>query len=415
MKLLIIGSGGREHALAWKLAQSKRVKQIFVAPGNAGTYTEPKCLNVEISGNTQLLEFAKKEKINITIVGPEQPLANGIVDDFEAAGFRIFGPNKQAAQLEASKAYSKDFMQRHGMKTATYRNFNKFSEAWQYLQEIDYPTVVKASGLAAGKGVIICRNFKEAEDALKAIMQDEKFGSAGSEVVIEEYLEGWEASILSVCDGKTILPFISAKDHKKIGEGETGLNTGGMGVIAPNPLFTKTHWKAFERDILYPTLQGIQKDGLDFKGVIFFGLMITKKGVHCLEYNCRFGDPETQAVLPLLESDLLDIIEATIDQSLDVCHPVWSNDHSCCVVGVSDGYPGSYEKGKEITADTFVECKLFLAGAQIGGGKMITSGGRVLNVTATASTLQKARDMAYAGMEGLHFEGMYYRKDIGEL
>ena len=415
MKILLIGSGGREHAIAWKLAQSKKVSKIFVAIGNAGTFTEAKCENIEANTITDWLQFAKNNQIDLTIVGPEQPLAEGIVDQFEKEGLRIFGPNKQAAQLESSKAFAKHFMAKYSVRTATYKTFTVFSEAWMYLQEIEYPTVVKASGLAAGKGVIICQNFKEAEDALKSIMKDDQFGSAGNEVVIEEFLYGFEASILSVCDGKTILPFVSAKDHKKIREGETGPNTGGMGVVAPNPLFTNTHWKAFERDVLKPTLHGIQQENLDFKGVIFFGLMITKKGVYCLEYNCRFGDPETQAVLPLLKSDLLEIIDATIDQKLDRINPKWEKAHSCCIVGVSNGYPKDYSKGFEITLLDYFEPKMFIAGAQVNNGKMVTSGGRVLNVTATGKTLHKARKEAYKAISCLHFEGMKFRTDIGEL
>jgi len=413
MKLLIVGSGGREHALAWKLSQSKKVKEIFVAPGNAGTFTEEKCQNAELNTNSELLAFAKEQNIDLTVVGPEVPLAEGIVDEFNKHGLQIFGPNKEAAQLESSKSFAKDFMLRHGVNTADYKSFSNFTEAWQHLHDIDYPCVVKASGLAAGKGVIICNHLAEAELAIKAIMKDDAFGKAGNEVVIEDYLDGFECSILSICDGNTIIPFISAKDHKKIGEGETGLNTGGMGVVAPNPMFTKRHWNRFEQKILKPTLEGIQKDGLDFKGVIFFGLMITEKDVYNLEYNCRFGDPETQAVLPLLESDLLELIQATVDGRLNDVSPIWKKEHSCCVVGASGGYPEKYEKGKSISLTGYFEGKIFLAGAQISEGGIITSGGRVLNVTSTASTLHNARKAAYQGIEMLEFEGMYYRKDIG--
>jgi len=414
MKILIIGSGGREHALAWKLAQSNKVKSISVSPGNAGTATLNKCQNVQLADIPEMIAFAKAYQVELTVVGPEALLVEGIADAFEAEGLRIFAPNKASAQLEGSKAYSKDFMEKYGVRTATYRNFKAYSHAADYLNMITYPTVVKASGLAAGKGVIICQNQREADQALKDIMLDSKFGGAGAEVVIEEFLDGVEASILSVCDGNTILPFISAKDHKKIGEGETGLNTGGMGVVAPNPHVSDTILQDFNRNIALPTLKGIQEEGLAFKGVIFFGVMITDNGCHCLEYNTRFGDPETQAVLPLLDSDLLDILEATLNQELHTIQPSWKNEHSCCIVGASGGYPESYNKGVEISVSKELNTDLFIAGAQRKNGKTVTSGGRVLNVVATAPTLDAARTKAYEGLEHVSFENMYFRKDIGK-
>lgn len=415
-KILLVGSGGREHALAWKMAQSKKVEKIYVAPGNAGTFLEEKCENIHLYEIGELVEFAKQKSIDLTVVGPEALLIDGIADEFQKNGLRIFAPNKQAAQLEGSKRFAKDFMQKYGVKTAAYRSFNQFDHAVEYTNMISYPIVVKASGLAAGKGVIICKDQAEAITALKDILLDEKFGKAGSEVVIEEFLEGFEASILSICDGKTILPFISAKDHKKIGEGETGLNTGGMGVVAPNPQFTSEHFKAFREDTLQPTLKGLQAEKIDFKGVIFFGLMITETGVYLLEYNTRFGDPETQAVLPLLNSDLLGVFDACLDEQLNEINLDWKNEHSCCVVGVSGGYPEAYEKGKKITIADLHEAQFFIAGANFSADhKMMTSGGRVINIVATGETLESAREKAYLSMRNVQFEKMVYRKDIGVL
>ena len=317
MKILLIGSGGREHTLAWKMAQSRKVEKIFVAPGNGGTAIADKCENINITDMDELIKFAKKECIDLTVVGPEDPLTNGIVNKFKKEGLKIFGPAENGARLEGSKSFSKDFMKKYGVKTAEYATFTDASEALKYLETCEYPTVVKADGLAAGKGVIICENKEEAVVAVNECMVDEKFGSAGNKIVIEEFLEGVEASILSITDGKTIIPFLSGKDHKQIFDGGKGPNTGGMGVMAPNPYITEEAMKDFEENIMAKTLYGIREEGFDFKGIIFFGIMITKKGVYLLEYNVRMGDPETQSVLYLMESELVELIEAALREELD--------------------------------------------------------------------------------------------------
>ena len=414
-KILIIGSGGREHAIGWKFAEDFKQKgeavEIFFAPGNAGTAKIG--TNVSLGSIEEMKNFAKENQINLTFVGPEAELAEGIVDIFQAEGLAIFGPHKAAAQLEASKAFAKDFMAKYGVKTAAYKNFQGSQLAKEYLQTQDFPIVVKASGLAAGKGVIICQNLEEAEQAVDEIMEDKTFGDAGNEVVIEEFLEGFEASILSFFNGKKIVPFISAKDHKKIGEGETGLNTGGMGVIAPNPLFTDEHFKMFEEEIMEPTKCGLIKEGLEFAGVIFFGLMISSKGVYLLEYNLRMGDPETQTTLPLLESDLYESVVKSIngeDFNLD-----FKNQSACCVVMVSGGYPGNYDKGFEIRGLERVNCPSFIAGAKLDGEQILTSGGRVINVVGLGETLEDARTIAYENIKKINFDFEYYRTDIGVI
>jgi len=332
LNILIIGAGGREHALAWKFAQDARVGQIFVAPGNAGTAAMQRVRNIPLTRVADLLAFAQKENVGLTFVGAEALLVEGIVDVFQAAGLAIFGPNRQAAQLEGSKRFAKDFMQKYGVKTAAYASFRELDAALAYVQDCAYPTVVKASGLAAGKGVVICQNRAEAEAAVRAMMETRRFGDAGNEVVIEEFLEGYECSLLSFCDSRHIVPLVSARDHKTIGEGNTGENTGGMGVIAPHPRFGDAEMAAFRRDILEPTLKGIIAEGMDFAGVIFFGLMVNARGVYLLEYNMRFGDPETQAVLPLLESELLDAVQAALERRLDDSVFRWQDAHACCVV-----------------------------------------------------------------------------------
>lgn len=411
MKLLIIGSGGREHALGAKLRENKKVEKLYFATGNGGTAQ----IGTNISASTveELCQFAKENAIDLTIVGSEDLLVAGIVDTFQKEGLQIFGPNKKAARLEGSKAFAKAFMQKHGVKTAAYQTFTDYEEALNYLEKITYPTVVKASGLAAGKGVIIAQNKEEATKALQEIMQDKIFGDSGSEVVIEEFLEGVEASILSYYNGKEIIPFISAKDHKKIGEGETGLNTGGMGVIAPNPYVTEEIQKAFEQDILQPTLEGLDAEHLQFSGVIFFGLMLTKKGVYLLEYNLRMGDPETQAVLPLLASDLLTLTEDAIKgNTVEVS---WKKQYSCCVVMVSGGYPQSYEKGHEILGLENLNTPYFIAGAKQENKKLLTSGGRVLNIVALGDTAEIARKKAYEEVAKVRFEKAYCRSDIGKI
>ncbi len=415
MKVLIIGGGGREHAIAWKLAQDHRIGHIYVAPGNAGSTELERVENIELTGIDELVTFAKNNDIDLTIVGSEALLVEGIVDTFQRAGLNIFGPEQAAAKLEGSKSYAKAFMQQYGVKTAAYQSFELVDAALDYLEQVSFPVVIKASGLAAGKGVIICQNKAQAQQAVKEIMTEHRFGSAGNEIVIEEFLQGFEASILSFTDGNVILPMLSAKDHKTIGEGNTGENTGGMGVVCPHPSMTKAHWQAFERDILQPTLIGIQKEGLAFSGVIFFGLMINEQGVYLLEYNMRMGDPETQAILPLMENELLDAIDAALNKRLDNFSFKWHNAHAVCVVAASAGYPGKYLTGEpieHIEKARFFSL-VFIAGAKCNNQEYFTSGGRVLNVVGTGATLSKAREKAYSAMQHIYFKGMQIRKDIG--
>lgn len=415
MKILVVGSGGREHAICWKVSQNENVEKIFCAPGNGGTATLPKGENVNIKGIDELLTFAVKENIDLTIVGSEELLVDGIVDKFQEKGLKIFGPDKKAALLEGSKAYAKDFMKKYGVKTAAYEVFTCPEKAKEYIKTCEFPLVVKASGLAAGKGVLICQNLEEALKAVDEIMVDKVFSSAGEQIVVEEFLDGVEASILSVTDSKVILPFISAKDHKKIGEKETGLNTGGMGTIAPNPYVTKEVYDAFITGIMNPTLEGIKAEGMNFAGVIFFGLMINEKGVYLLEYNMRMGDPETQVVLPLLESDFVELLESGLEGKLDTADVKWSSKSACCVVLASGGYPEAYKKGYAITGIEKAENMVFVAGAKLENGELLTNGGRVLNVVAVGDNLEDARAKAYADAEKIEFTDKCYRKDIGVL
>ncbi|KYH28609.1 MULTISPECIES: phosphoribosylamine--glycine ligase [Clostridium] len=413
MKVLIIGSGGREHAMAWKIAQSPLVSKIYCAPGNGGTKMEEKCENVDLRTIEELIVFAKKEKIKFTIVGPEVPLVEGIVDEFKKNDLKIFGPSKKAAALEGSKSFAKSFMKKYGIKTAEYQTFDNADKALEYLKICTYPTVIKADGLAAGKGVVICHNEEEARNAVQEIMIKDIFEGAGIKIVIEEFLEGVEASILSITDGKTIIPFISSKDHKQIFDGDKGPNTGGMGVITPNFYCTEEVLEEFNKDILEPTLVGIREENMDYVGTIFFGIMITKKGVYLLEYNVRMGDPETQAVLSIMESDYVDLILNALDGKLKNYNIKWKNAHACCVTAVSKGYPGKYESGYEIKGIENTNCKVFIAGAEEKQGNLVTSGGRVLNVVALGNSLEEARKRAYNEIEKITFEGIYYRKDIG--
>ncbi len=415
MKVLIIGSGGREHAIAWKIAQSPLVDSIYCAPGNGGTYFENKCENINFNTINEILEFAIDNKIDLTIVGPEIPLVNGIVDRFKEEGLRIFGPSKLAAMLEGSKSYSKGFMEKYGVKTAWYKTFENAENAEKFLSECSYPVVIKADGLAAGKGVVICISFNEAKQTIEDFMIKDIFKGSGKKVIVEEFLEGIEASILSITDGETIIPFVSAKDHKRIYDGNVGPNTGGMGAIAPNPFVTEEVMDSFEKDIMLPTLRGIQKENLDYLGIIFFGIMITAKGVYLLEYNVRMGDPETQAVLPLMESDFIELILAALDKKLDSYNIKWFSAHSCCVVAASKGYPGKYETGFDITGIKDVKNKIFVAGAKNENDKLVTSGGRVLAASALGKTLDESITNAYKDIERIEFDGIYYRKDIGKI
>lgn len=414
MKVLVIGGGGREHAIAWKLASDKEIEKVYVAPGNGGTALEDKCENVDLSTTEELINFAKSNDVDYTVVGPEDPLTKGIVDDFEKENLKIFGPCKKGAILEGSKAYSKEFMKKYNVKTAEYEIFNDIKRAVEHLKNCEYPVVIKADGLAAGKGVVICNNYEEGKYVLEDFMVLGSLNKAGKTIVIEEFLEGIEASILSVTDGNTIIPFISAKDHKQVLDGDKGLNTGGMGVIAPNPYVTEDIFKSFEEEIMYPTLKGLKSEKIDFKGIIFFGIMITKKGIYLLEYNVRMGDPETQAVLSLMETSLHEVIKNTLDGNLHKTKILWKNKVATCVVICSGGYPLQYKKDKKILITKPKE-KVFIAGAILKENSLYTSGGRVLSVVAVDDTIDKSRKKAYDAIEHIEFHDMFYRKDIGKL
>lgn len=413
MDLLLIGSGGREHAIAWKLAKSPKVDKIYVAPGNGGTAVENKCENVSITDIKELAAFAKEKNIYLTVVGPEVPLVDGIVDEFKAQGLRIFGPDKRGAALEGSKSFSKAFMKKYGVKTAEYGEFTDADEAKKYLETCEYPIVIKADGLAAGKGVEICETKEAAFKAIDSFMLDDVFHGAGLKVVIEEFLEGIEASILSICDGKTIIPFKSAKDHKQIYDGGKGPNTGGMGAICPNPFVDETVLKDFEENISKNTLRGIQEEGFDYKGIIFFGLMITKKGTYLLEYNVRMGDPETQSVLSMMDSDLFELVEAAMDEKLNEFEVKWKEGVCINVVLASKGYPKDYKKGYEITIDDSIRNEVFMAGVKAEDGKLYTNGGRVLSVIGQGKTVMEAREKAYENVKKVSFKDSYNRTDIG--
>ncbi|MFL0246358.1 phosphoribosylamine--glycine ligase [Candidatus Clostridium stratigraminis] len=414
MKVLLIGSGGREHAIAWKLAQSDKVHKIYCAPGNGGTAMEDKCENVNIREIDELLSFAEKNKIDITVVGPEAPLIKGIADKFKEKGLKIFGPSEKAAMLEGSKAYAKEFMKKYKVKTAAYEVFEDYKKAEAYLQSCTFPIVIKADGLAAGKGVVICNSYEEAKEAVESFMVKDIFKGAGKKLVIEEYLKGFEASMLAVTDGKSIVPMLSAKDHKTIYENNEGPNTGGMGAVSPNPYFTNEMYESFKHDIMAPTLRGIGEEDMDYIGIIFFGVMINENGVYLLEYNVRMGDPETQAVLPLMESDFMDIINKAINRALLNTEFAWKDRYSCCIVAASEGYPGEYNTGFAINGTGKVKGKVFIAGAKKSDKELSTTGGRVLCVTCIGNTLEEASVKAYQDIGTIDFKGIYYRKDIGK-
>ncbi|MEG0774345.1 phosphoribosylamine--glycine ligase [Clostridium sp.] len=414
MKVLLIGSGGREHAIAWKLSQSNHVTKIYCAPGNGGTANEVKCENINISSNEELLKFALDKNIGITVVGPETPLCEGIVDLFYEKGLKIFGPSKDGARLEGSKIFSKDFMKRYKINTAAYESFNEAEEALEYAEGCNFPIVIKADGLAGGKGVIIVNSYEEAAMSIKDFMTEDALNGSGKSIVIEEFLSGVEASILAITDGNTIIPFISAKDHKAIYDGNHGPNTGGMGAIAPNPYCTEEVLEKFKKNIMEPTLQGLKEEKIDFKGIIFFGLMITPHDVYLLEYNVRMGDPETQVVLPLMENDFMELIMLAIQGNLSNTKVSFKNEVACCVIASSDGYPSSYNINKKITGIENSPEKIFIAGGKIKEGNIFTSGGRVLGVTASGKTIEEASEKAYRAISNIDFQGIYYRSDIGK-
>ena len=417
MKILVVGGGGREHAIVKKLAQSKKNPKIYVAPGNAGTEEIATNVAISVMDFDKLADFAKKEKIDLTVVGMDDPLVGGIVDRFEAEGMRVFGPRKNAAILEGSKAFSKDLMKKYGIPTAAYENFNDPQKAIKYLETANYPIVLKADGLALGKGVLICKTFEEAKSGIEELMIDKSFGDAGNTIVIEEFLEGREVSVLSFVDGTHYALMTSAQDHKRAKDGDEGLNTGGMGTFSPSPFYTEEVDRFCKENIYQKTVDAMRAEGREFKGIIFYGLMLTKSGVKVLEYNARFGDPETQVVLPRMENDIIDVFEACIDGCLDKIDLKFEDNAAVCVVLASDGYPLKYEKGKKITGLENFEGKTdifaFHAGTKKVNGDVVTNGGRVLGITAKAPTLKEARDKAYEATKLVEFENKYMRNDIG--
>ena len=418
MKILIIGGGGREHAIAWKLSKSPRVEKIYCAPGNAGIAEIAECVNIGVMEFDRQVAFAKEHGIDLTVVAPDDPLAAGAVDAFEAAGLRAFGPRANAAILEGSKAFSKDLMKKYNIPTAAYETFTDPEEAIKYLETARMPIVLKADGLALGKGVLICSNLEEAKEGVRTLMLDKQFGSAGDEIVIEEFMTGREVSVLSFVDGKTIKIMTSAQDHKRAKDGDQGLNTGGMGTFSPSPFYT-SEVDAFCREKIYqPTVDAMRAEGREFKGIIFFGLMLTEDGPKVLEYNARFGDPETQVVLPRMKNDLADLFEACIDGTLDQVELEFEDNAAVCVVLASDGYPEHYEKGYPISGlERFKDADgyfVFHAGTKLNDqGQNVTTGGRVLGVTATGGDLKEARANAYKATEWVEFGNKYMRNDIG--
>lgn len=413
MKILVVGGGGREHAIIKSLKQNKTVETIYALPGNGGISEDAICVNIGAKDIDRILGFAKENSIDYAVVAPDDPLVLGAVDTLEAEGIPCFGPNKAAAIIEGSKAFSKELMKKYGIPTAAYEIFSDESAAVEYLKDVSYPAVIKADGLALGKGVIIAKNYGEAAAAVRSMMTDGVFGESGKRVVIEEFLEGPEVSVLAFTDGKTIVPMISSMDHKRAGDNDEGLNTGGMGTIAPNPYYTEEIKNICMQKIFIPTINAMNSEERRFKGCLYFGLMITKNGPKVIEYNCRFGDPETQVVLPLLKTDLLDIMMAVTEERLSEINVEFYNKAAACVIMASKGYPESYKKGFEITISGDVKKDVFIAGASLENDRLVTSGGRVLGVTATADTLENAIKEAYRLTEKIHFENAYFRRDIG--
>ena len=416
MRVLVIGGGGREHALIWKISQSPKVTEVFCAPGNAGTAAIANNVPIPADQIDQLLEFAQENEIGLTVVGPEQPLVMGIVDCFQEKGLRIFGPSARAAELEGSKAFSKNIMKKYDLLTAEYETFTSHEKAILYVDKENGPIVVKASGLAAGKGVILCRNAEEGRNAVDTIMKDKLFGSAGDEVVIEEFLEGQEVSVLAFTDGNTVLLMDSAQDHKAALDGDQGPNTGGMGAYSPAPVFTDLMRQKVRDKIMFPLVCAMKAEGRPYQGIIYAGLMLTKLGPKILEFNARFGDPETQPLLVRMESDIIPLFEACIDGTLEQCDLKWKPETSVCVVMAAKGYPGSYEKGKEISgldeAGALPDVVVFHAGTKGEGSKVLTNGGRVLGITATGPDTPSAIAKAYEAVSKIKWDGIHYRKDI---
>lgn len=418
MNVLIVGSGGREHAIAYCVAKSDKADKIYCTPGNAGIAEYAECAPIGAMEFEKIVAFAKEKSVDLVIVGMDDPLVGGLVDELEAAGIRTFGPRKNAAVLEGSKAFSKDLMKKYNIPTAAYENFTDADKALSYLETAKFPIVLKADGLALGKGVLICSTLEEAKEGVKTIMLDKKFGSAGNEMVIEEFMTGREVSVLSFVDGNTIKTMTSAQDHKRAGDGDTGLNTGGMGTFSPSPFYTKEVEEFCDKHIYQATVDAMKAEGRPFKGVIFFGLMITEEGPKVLEYNARFGDPEAQVVLPRMKNDILEVVEACIDGTLDKVDLQFEDNAAVCVVLASEGYPVSYEKGLPISGlEEFKKHDgyyCFHAGTKLADGKFVTNGGRVLGITAKGKDLKEARANAYAATEWVQFDNKYMRHDIGK-
>ena len=418
MKVLVIGGGGREHAICWKLSKSPKVDELYCAPGNAGIAEVAKCVDIGVMDFEKMADFAKKEAFDLVVVGPDDPLAGGIVDVLEEKGLRVFGPRKNAAILEGSKAFSKDLMKKYGIPTAAYETFDTPEAALNYLETAPVPIVLKADGLALGKGVLICNTREEAKEGVKTLMLDKQFGHAGDRIVVEQFMTGREVSVLSFVDGKTIKIMTSAQDHKRAKDGDQGLNTGGMGTFSPSPFYTPEVDEFCKKHIYQATVDAMKAEGREFKGIIFFGLMLTADGPKVLEYNARFGDPETQVVLPRMKNDIVDVFEACVDGTLDQIDLQFEDNAAVCVVLASDGYPEHYEKGKKITGLENFKDKdgyyVFHAGSKFDAeGNILTNGGRVLGVTATGKDLKEARANAYKATEWVNFENKYMRHDIG--
>ena len=414
MKIMVVGGGGREHAIIKKIKENKDVEKIYALPGNGGMAKDAELVNIGATDIEKAVEFAVENKIDYAVVAPDDPLVLGMVDALEEKGIPCFGPRKNAAIIEGSKVFSKDLMKKYNIPTAQYEVFTDADEALKYVESCPIPTVVKADGLALGKGVIIAMTREEAKNAVVSIMKDKQFGKSGDSIVIEEFLTGPEVSVLSFTDGKTVVPMISSMDHKRAGDNDTGLNTGGMGTVAPNPYYTKAIADECMEKIFLPTIDAMNKEGRTFKGCLYFGLMLTEKGPKVIEYNCRFGDPETQVVLPLLENDLLTVMRAVTDENLADCEVKFSDKSACCVIMASEGYPVKYEKGYEITIPEEVEDNVYVAGAKLENGKLLTNGGRVLGVTKIAYTLEQAIALSYNAVEKVCFGNAYYRHDIGQ-
>ena len=412
MKVAVIGSGGREHTIIKKLSESKEISELYAIPGNGGM-VEATLVPIPVTDIDKICEFAKNEKIDYAVVAPDDPLVAGMVDALNAVGVDCFGPDKKAAIIEGSKVFSKDLMKKYGIPTAAYGVYSNTQDALEYVKTAPLPTVIKADGLALGKGVIIAETREEAENAVRSIMEDKVFGASGNNIVIEEFLTGPEVSVLAFTDGKTLVPMVSAMDHKRAKDGDKGLNTGGMGTVAPNPYYTEAVAKTCMDKIFIPTIRAMEKEGRLFKGCLFFGLMITENGPKVIEYNCRFGDPETQVVLPLLESDLFTVMRACTNGTLDKCEVKFKDGAACCVVMASNGYPEKYQSGFPITVDSDIEATVIYAGAKKDGDKILSAGGRVLGVSATADDLKSAIEKAYKETDKVHFENAYKRNDIG--